>query len=127
MYIVTKAVERRLAAAQRNMEGAMIGVSWHDDRTNEWVRSKTMVRDIMHVIKTRKWTWASHIACIQDSRWTSQETDWRPMDGSQPRGRPSKRLRNEIDDFWRSATWKQNSPDRLSWKRNVEAYIQHVD
>ena len=78
-----------------------------------------MVRDIMHVIKARKLTWASHIARIQDSRWTSQVTDWRPMDGSRPRGRPSKRWRNEIDDFLRSVAWKKNAPDRLSRKRNA--------
>ena len=52
-WTLTKAVEWRLAAAQRNMERAMIGVSWQDHRTNEWIRSKTKVRDIMHVIKAR--------------------------------------------------------------------------
>ena len=54
-------------------------------------------------------TWAGHIARIQDNRWTSQVTDWRPMDDSRPRGRPSKRWRDEIDDFWRSVTWKGNA------------------
>ena len=60
------------------MERAMIGVSWQDHRTNEWIRRKTKVRDIMHVVKARKWTWAGHIARLQDNRWTSQVTDWRP-------------------------------------------------
>ena len=85
-WTLTKALERRLAAAQRNMERAMIGVSWQDHRTNEWIRRKTKVRDIMHVVKARKWTWGGHIARLQDNRWTSQVTDWRPMDGSRPRG-----------------------------------------
>ena len=79
------------------------------------------------IIKARKWTWAGHIARIQDNRWTFQVTDWRPMDGSQPRGRPSNRWMDEIDDFWRCVTWKQNAQDRLSWKRNAEAFIQQVD
>ena len=43
---LTKALEWRLAAAQRNMERAMICVSRQDHWTNEWVRSKTKVRDI---------------------------------------------------------------------------------
>ena len=92
-------LEGRLAAAQRNMERAMIGVSWQEHRTNEWIRRKNKVRDIMHVIKARQWTRAGHIARLQDNRWTCQVTDWRPMDGSQPRGRPSKRWRAEVDDF----------------------------
>ena len=81
----------------------------------------------MHVIKDRKWTWTSHIARIQDNRYTPQVTDWRPMDDNRPRGRPSKRWRDEIDDFWRSVAWKQNAQDRLSWKKNSEAFIQQMD
>ena len=86
-----------------------MAMSQQDHRTNEWIRRKTKVRDIIHVIKARKWTWAGHIVRIQDNRWTSQVTDWIPMDGSRPRGRPSKRWRDEIDDFWKSDTWKQNA------------------
>ena len=55
-WTLIEALERRLAAAQRNMERAMNGVAWQDHRTNEWVRSKTKVRDIRHVVKARKWT-----------------------------------------------------------------------
>ena len=47
--------------------------------------SKTKVRDIVHVIKARKWTLAGHVTRLQDNRWTSKVTDWRPMDGSRPR------------------------------------------
>ena len=81
----------------------------------------------MHVIKARKWTWAGHIARLQDNRWICQVTDWRPMDGNRPRDGPSKRWRYEIDDFWRSVSWKQNAQDRLSWKRNAEAFLQQVN
>ena len=44
-------------SSRRNMERAMISVSWQDHRTNEWVRRKTKVRDIMNAIKARKWIW----------------------------------------------------------------------
>ena len=60
-WTITKALEQRLAATPRNMERAMIGVSWQDHRTNK-------VRDIMHAIKARKWTWAGHVARLQDNR-----------------------------------------------------------
>ena len=104
-------INRRFGAATSKeiWERAMIGVPWQDHRTNEWVRSKTKVRDIMYVIKARKWTWVRHLARFQDNRWTYQVTDWRPMDGSRPRGRPSKGWKDEIDDFLRSVTWKQNT------------------
>ena len=70
-WTITKALERRLAAAQRNMERA-IGVSWQDHRTNGWMKRKTKVHDIIHVIKARKWAWDSHIGRVQDNKWTSQ-------------------------------------------------------
>ena len=94
---------------------------------NEWVRCKTKVRDIIDVIKTNKWTWAGHVARMRDDRWTSNITDWRPMDGKRPRGRPLKRWRDEIDAFWKSVAWRANAQDRKSWKRNAEAFIQQVD
>ena len=97
------ALERRLAAAQSNMERAMIGVSWQDHRTNKWIRSKIKLRDIIHVIKTRKWTWAGQVVYRQDNRYACPVTDWTPMDGSRPRGRPLKNWRDEIDALW---SWK---------------------
>ena len=96
----------RLGAAQRNMERAIIGVSWHDHRTNECLKEQNQGLDIMHVFKPRTWTWASHIARLQRNRWTSQVTDWRPMNGSRPRGRPSKKCMKKPDAFWRSVAWK---------------------
>ena len=99
-WTLTNSLDRRLAAGQRNMKRAMIGVSWQDHSTNEWIRRKTKVRGIMHVIKVRKWTWAGHIARLQDNRWTSQATDWRPMNGSRSKGRPTlRRWSDEIDTF----------------------------
>ena len=96
------------------MERAMIGVSWLDHRTIEWIRTITKVRDNMHVIKARKWTWVGHIARLQDSRWTSQVTDWRPMDGSRPRGRPICYMEAEC-------------PRQIVMENNADAFIQQVD
>ena len=120
---LTKALKQNLAAAQRNLERA----SWQDHRTNKWIRNKTKVCDIVHGIEARKWTWPSHIARLQDNRWTFQVTDWRPMDGSRLRDRLLNRWRDEVDYFCRPVTWKQNAQDRLSWKNNAEAFIQQVD
>ena len=74
-WTLPKALKRRVAAAQTHMERAMIRVSWQDHSTNEWERSKAKARDIMHVIKARKWNWIGQIARLQDNRWTSHVTD----------------------------------------------------
>ena len=53
------------------------------------------------------------------------------MDISRPRSRPSKRWRDEIDDFWRSVLWKQSAQDRLSWKiiprPSCNTFTEHDD
>ena len=49
------------------------------------------------------------------------------MDGSQLGGRPLERWRDEINDSWRSVTWKQNAQEKWSWKNNAKAFIQQVD
>ena len=85
------AMERRIAATQRKMERSMLGINWEDRKKNEWIRSQTKVRDIVRVIKERKWTWAGHISRIKDKRWTQSITEWKPMDGKRTRGRPMKR------------------------------------
>ena len=126
-WTMTKAMERKLQAAQRNMERSMLGITWSDRKTNEWIRAHTKVPDILEVVKDRKWKWAGHISRMQDNRWTAQLTDWRPRDGKRGRGRPSKRWRDELDSYWRSVAWKGHAQDRMKWKQHAEAFIQRVD
>ena len=78
-WILTEALNLCKAAAERHMRRVMIGVSWQDHRPNKWAMRKSKLCDIMHALKARKWTWAGHIARLQDNRWTSQVRDWRPM------------------------------------------------
>ena len=122
-WTMSKAIEKRLAAAQRSMERSMIGVTWQDHITNEWLRNKTKVRDIIKFIKSNKWKWAGHVARMHDNRWTYQLTDWRPMDGTRARGRPLKRWRDELDAFWQSVAWKKFAQNKTSRKRQSASDI----
>ena len=61
----------------------MFDMSWQDHRMNERVSCKTKVRDIMHVIKARKFG-RLHIARLQDNIWTPQVMEQRPIDTSRP-------------------------------------------
>ena len=110
---LTKAMERKLATSQRKMERSMLGVTWEDRKTNEWIRDQTKVKDILEKANGQKWTWAGHISRIKDNRWTVSFTEWRPMDGKRARGRSMRRWRDELDSYWQSVTWKRNAQDRL--------------
>jgi hypothetical protein len=126
-WTMTKAMEHKLHAAQRNMERSMLGITWADRMTNEWIRLQTKVKDILDLVKERKWKWAGHVSRMSDNRWTILLTDWRPRDGHRKRGRPSKRWRDELDHYWRTVAWKRYAQDRGTWKQHTEAFIQQVD
>ena len=126
-WTMTKAMKCRIAAAQRRMERSMLGISWEEHKTNEWVRNKSNIQDILETIHKRKWTWAGHVSRMTDDRWTVRLTDWRPMDGKRPRGRPMKRWRDQLDSYWKSVSWKSKALDRQEWKRHAEVFVQHVD
>ena len=94
-WAITKQMRSKIASAQRSMERNMLGITWQDYKTNEWVRSQTKLTDITEVILRKKWTWAGHVARMKDSRWTYEVTNWKPWLGKRKRGRPNKRWRDE--------------------------------
>lgn len=126
-WSLTAQARSKLAAAQTKMERSMLNITYRDRKTNDWVREKTKVTDVITTVRRLKWTWAGHISRIQDNRWTSRITSWRPYDGKRSRGRPAKRWRDDLDDFWRSAIWRREAQDRLTWKKHAEAFAQQRD
>ena len=123
-WSTNKRVEAKLAVAQRAMERRMLGITIADRKTNNWIRQQTKVRDITAEIKKKKWTWAGHVARMKDNRWTQRLSDWQPRDGHRNRGRPLRRWRDEIDEYWGKINWKEEANDRKNWRNHAEAFIQ---
>ena len=46
----------------------MLGIKLRDRKRSPWIREKTKVKDIIKVVKKRKWWWAGHIARMNDIR-----------------------------------------------------------
>ena len=53
----------------------------------------------------------------RDNRWTLRVTTWKPYERKIPRGRPSRRWSDELDDYW-----KRIAQDRQMWKQHAEAF-----
>ena len=117
-------MERKLAAAQHNMERSILNITYKDRKTNKWIRDQTKVNDIMKTIKRRKWTWAGHISRYNDNRWSSAITQWTPYGEKRNRGRQRKRWRDELQHYWGTVNWHQYAHNRLHWRRHAEAFIQ---
>ena len=47
---------------------------------------------------------------------------WKPYERKTPRGRPARRWRDELDDYWKGI-----AQDRQMWKQHEEAFAQPRD
>lgn len=121
---MTSSMEGKIAAAQRKMERSMLGITYKDRKTNGWVRSQTKVKDILRSAKEGKWRWAGHVSRLKYNRWTIRITDWTPRYGRRKRGRPNKRWRDELDQFWKGTTWMREAQDMSNWREHAEAFVQ---
>ena len=119
-----KEIQRR-AAAQTQMERSMLNITYRDRKRNIWVREKTKITHVMEQVIRRKWTWAGHV--IRDNRWTLRVATWKPYERKRPRGRPAKRWRDELDDYWMGAIWQRIAQDRQMWKQHAETFAQPRD
>jgi len=115
---LTKQAENLLRVAQKAMERAMLGITLRDRKRSTWIREKTIVKDIIQVVKQQKWRWAGHVAKMNDNRWTKRLTDWHPYGEKRSRKRPDTRWKDEIKKFAGVAQ------DRQLWKKLGKAFVQ---
>jgi hypothetical protein len=121
-------MERKLAAAQHNMERSILNITYKDRKTNKWIREQTQVQDILETIKRRKWIWAGHISRRSDNRWSAALTHWTPYEGKRNRGRQRKRWRDELHQYWGKINWYQQAKNRGIWRHHAETFIlQWID
>ncbi|PIK46507.1 endonuclease-reverse transcriptase [Apostichopus japonicus] len=84
-WTTTTKLEKKLRVTESAMERIMIGVTRRDRVTNQNLREKTNVQDIIKEIKVKKWRWAGHLARQHDNRWTKKITNWTPRIVSEER------------------------------------------
>ena len=119
---LTKTLTLKLRTMQRAHERIMLGITWRDHKTAEWIREKTKVRDILETISKAKWKWAGHVLRRNDNRWTTRLTTWQPRGHKRNRGRQKTRWRDDLDKF--NKHWQRDALDRIVWRKMREAYVQ---
>lgn len=92
-WALRKKDEYKLRIQQRKMERSMLGIRLADRISNEEIRKKTNMTDVVQRIRSLKWNWAGHICRMDGDRWTKRSIEWLPRDGQRKKGRP--RLRWE--------------------------------
>jgi len=56
----------------------MLDVKWQEHITNETIKQKTKIPDLMDIILRLKWKWAGHIVRMTDN-WAKDLTMWHPQ------------------------------------------------
>ena len=87
------------------------------------MRGQTKVRDIMEIIKNRKWTWTGHISRRTDNRWSTALTVWTPVGGKRNQGGQRKRWRDELQQYRGNVNWYMTAINRDLWRKHAKAYV----
>ena len=115
-WSLTVKEETFLQVAQRSMERRMTNIRLIQRITNEEVRRRSKVTDVLDNIYIAKRRWAGHVIRRNDERWTTRITNWRPRSHTRPRGRPPIRWSDPMTKLY-GESWKRMARERQSWKR----------
>ncbi len=119
---LTKELERKLRNAQRGMERRVLGRTWRDKKRASWIMEQTKVEDILMTVKNKKRTWARHVMCRCDNRWTMRVTEWQPRNCRRNHGRQRVKWRDEIRAFT-GPSWTSLTSDRERWRMLGKAFV----
>ena len=114
-WATTKNDEEKFAVTERAMERRMCGVTMRDKISNEELRQRTGMHDVVGEMYAAKRRWAGHVARQQDNRWTSRLTNWLPRDHKRPLGRPRTRWDEPMVILF-GQRWKQKAQERIFWR-----------
>lgn len=119
---LTKQSVNKLRVAQRKMERIMLGINLRDRKKNQWIRGQTKVNDVIDTIASMKWSWAGHVARMENDRWTKRLIQWRPRANKRLQGRPPTRWVDDIRRFT-GRNWIREAQERATWNSLREAYV----
>lgn len=122
-WTLTAAHERKLRAEQKAMERKLLKISLLQHISNDEIRKKTKIIDVVKKARELKWNWAGHVQRQDDSRWTKFIENWVPIDGKRSRGHQVKRWRDDIEKIG-LGRWRIKAKDRETWKHLGETYVQ---
>lgn len=110
----------KLSVCQRAIERKILHLKLKDRGSNNEIRSRTNIKDVVTTIRKLKWKWAGHLMRTNDDRWSKRLTEWTPWDMKRGRGRKHKRWRDDLDSFEKN--WRQLTSSKKDWSSKGEAF-----
>ena len=113
-WTLTARNKQRLRVSHLAMLRRILRESRRDHIPNVEIFKKCDATPLSSVVKSRKWSWAGHLARRSDGRWSEAVTCWWPRGtGARRRGGQKKRWKDEfkiVADWWRQAREKKPVP-----------------
>ncbi|EYB93296.1 hypothetical protein Y032_0184g996 [Ancylostoma ceylanicum] len=107
-WVLTKAAEHKLAAAQRRMERRMVGIRLSDKKTNAWLRGVTNVKDVIASAVERKWAYGWELVRSTEVKWSEELMKWRPP-SKRWVGRPKTRWHDDFQRILGTSNWRSTT------------------
>ena len=100
----TQHLSKEQASSRTNKDGNEYVKHHIPGGGNIWVKEK--VTDVIEQVRRREWTRARYVSRIRDNRCV-HITTWKPYESKRSRGRPARRWRDELDDYWKGTIWQR--------------------
>ena len=120
-WTLTAETTRRVQTFETKCFRRMLGISWAEHKTNEYVRAQVTLLDGPHepllaIIKRRKLTWFGHVSRHNTLPKTILQGT---LTGGRKRGRQQKNWLDNIKEWTRmdTATLTRKAEDRACWRR----------
>ena len=120
-----KKIESRLRGFEGRCLRRILKIRWEQRVTNEEIRRRTKINNIVEEVKQRRWRWLGHTLRMERTRHPNRALRWAPP-GKRKRGRPLGTWRrtiqeemNEMGKTWNELTWL--AQDRDAWRKFVGA------
>ena len=106
---------KKIAVAQRSMERLLFKITRRDKIRNEIIRSKTVVKDVIGIVRCMRGKLAGHVARISNTRWAKITSKWTPREGNRVRRRPKRRWRDNFEEVG-SCQWMREAQNRSAYR-----------
>ena len=127
-WTVTKADERRINAFEMKIYRRLLGVTWKEKKTNQWVKEEITrqcgyaPKKIMESVKERKLKYYGHT--VRRGRLGRLIIEGQ-MDGKRGRGRPMDKWEDNLKKWsgLKMDDLRKNAKDRNVWRKCVASYV----
>jgi hypothetical protein len=120
-WTIKKRDEERIKAFEMKCIRKILGISWIEKKTNEWVLETAGVeRNLLESIKRRKMSYFGHIMRKQ-GECLEKEIMQGTVPGARARGKPRKRWMDNVGEWLELSTERllRETEDRRGWRRIV--------